>query len=324
MRPSSEKQFLQNGPRNFGKGEPRTFTGSNGSLFVSSRQNYLLLRFVCVTLRPAWVPGRSDLKQAFTLMPQSQTFSWNNARILIADDEPDMREIFAAWFRHLGCTVTEAADGKEALDILARDRFDAIVTDVRMPRVNGVELVQQLHLSGRYIPIVIFVSGYVDLTLPDAFNLGVEAVMSKPCEKKDLIGAVKRSLLRRQLIFEPSITVDPPAPDNYIREAYPLGATASRVALGRGGLSLEFYHGIALDSPIGFSLSFAAGSLTHLAGWGVLRWREQSPDSSRVGIEFMHLDEESLRQFAQWLEENYPVSFIPKDCQSRSFTSAAR
>jgi len=120
---------------------------------------------------------------------------------------------------YLGCTVTEAADGKEALDILARDRLDAIVTDVRMPRVNGVELVHQLHLSGRYIPIVIFVSGYLDLMLPDAFNLGVEAVMSKPCEKKGkkgLSGAVKRSLLRRQLIFEPSIAVDPPAPDNYI------------------------------------------------------------------------------------------------------------
>jgi hypothetical protein len=50
------------------------------------------------------------------------------------------------------------------------------------------------------------------------------------------------------------------------------------------------------DSSVGFSLSFATGSLTHLAGWGVLRWCEHSPDSSRVGIEFMHLNEASLRQ----------------------------
>jgi hypothetical protein len=112
-----------------------------------------------------------------------------------------------------------------------------------------------------------------------------------------------------------------PAPDNYIREAYSLGAAASHVALGRGGLSPEFHHGIAPDSSIGFSLSFATGSLTHLAGWGVLRWGEHSPDSSRAGIEFMHLDEESLRQFPHWLKENDPVSFIPKDCQ-RSVTSA--
>jgi hypothetical protein len=94
------------------------------------------------------------------------------------------------------------------------------------------------------------------------------------------------------------------------------------LALGRGRLSLEFHHRIAPDSSIGFSLSFATGSLTRLVGWGVLRWCEHSPDSSRVGIEFTHLDQESLRQFAQCLEGNDPVSFIPKDCQSRSVTSA--
>jgi len=65
------------------------------------------------------------------------------------------------------------------------------------------------------------------------------------------------------------------------------------------------------NSAIGFSLSFATEPLTHLAGWGVLRWCEHSPDSSRVGIEFMRLDEESLRQFTQRLEELDPVSFIP-------------
>jgi CheY-like chemotaxis protein len=102
-----------------------------------------------------------------------------------------MREIFSAWFRNLGCFVTEAADGKEALEALARQRFDAIVTDVRTPRIDGVQLVRQLHRSGRYTPVVILVSGDVDLPLPDALDLGVEAVISKPCEKKDLIDAVR-------------------------------------------------------------------------------------------------------------------------------------
>src|ERR1700692_2880917 len=114
-----------------------------------------------------------------------------------------MREIFHAWFRTLGCSVTEAADGKEASDALTRQDFDAVVTDVRMPRIDGVRLVQQLHQSGRYIPVVIFVSGHVDLALPDAFALGVEAVLSKPCEKKVLLNAVQKSLRRRNLIFEP-------------------------------------------------------------------------------------------------------------------------
>jgi two-component system, response regulator len=117
-------------------------------------------------------------------MPQPQPFSWKNSHILIADDEPDMREIFSAWFRNLGCSVTEVADGKEALDALSCENFDAVVTDVRMPRIDGVRLVQQLHQSGRYIPVVIFVSGHVELPLPDAFDLGVEAVFPSLARKK--------------------------------------------------------------------------------------------------------------------------------------------
>jgi CheY-like chemotaxis protein len=257
-------------------------------------------------------------------MPQTAPFSWKDARLLIADDEPDMREIFAAWFRNLGCSVTEVADGKEALDALTRERFDAIVTDVRMPRVDGLQLVHQLHQAQRYIPVVIFVSGNVDLTLPDAFDLGIEAVLAKPCDKKELIGAVHRSLLRRQLIFEPPVALDPPAPDAYIRESFAQAPDASQVALGRGGMSLNFVRTAIENSAIGFELSFAEGTISALSGWGQLRWCDATPRGTRIGIEFLHLDEQSLRQFSKWLAENNPVGFIPKDCHSRSVAAPSR
>src|SRR5882762_11320581 len=89
------------------------------------------------------------LNRCSTLMPQPQQFSWHNSRILIADDEPDMREIFAAWFRQLGCIVTEAADGQEALDAVSCDRFDAIVTDVRMPRLGDVQSLREIRPDWR-------------------------------------------------------------------------------------------------------------------------------------------------------------------------------
>jgi hypothetical protein len=106
---------------------------------------------------------------------------------------------------------------------------------------------QWLHRIHR---IVQQVSGYLDLMLPDAFNLGVEAVMSNPCEKKGkkgLSGAVKRSLLRRQLIFEPSIAVDPPAPDNYIPRRHCFARRSrSRRGVSRGTPQYrgEFCHRI--------------------------------------------------------------------------------
>lgn len=254
-------------------------------------------------------------------MPQAQPFSWKNSHILIADDEPDMREIFAAWFRSLGCLVTEAADGQEALDALGGADFDAIVTDVRMPRVDGIQLVQQLREAGRYIPVVIFVSGFADLTLSDAFDLGVEAVLSKPCEKKVLLTAVRRSLLRRDLIFEPPEAVAPPSPESYIRQDVSLNPLY--LALGRGGISLNVRQRFMPEATIGFSLALTEGPLTHLDGWGLLRWCENLPEGSRIGVEFLHLDDDCLGQFAHWLKIRSPLSFIPKDCQSHSVFSAS-
>jgi hypothetical protein len=171
--------------------------------------------------------------------------------------------------------------------------------------------------------VVIFVSGFVDLALPDAFDLGVEAVLSKPCEKTELISAVQRSLLRRDLIFDPPQAVAPPSAENYLRENFPRGLTASQVALGRGGLSLDVHQKMITDSPVGFSLSFAEASLMNLTGWGLMRWHENFPGSARIGIEFLHLEDESLRQFTHWLEQNSPVSFIPKDCHTHAVTSAS-
>ena len=234
-----------------------------------------------------------------------------------------MREIFAAWFRNLGCTVTEAVDGQDALNALTHEHFDAVVTDVRMPKVNGIELVQHLHRSGRYTPVVIFVSGFVDMSLPDAFDLGVEAVLSKPCEKSALVSAVRRSLLRRALIFEPPSAIAPPAAENYLREVFSHGLTGARVALGRGGLSVNIRRKFTQDEVIGFSLSFAEGTLRSLAGWGLIRWSESSSEGTRIGIEFLYLEEETLHQFENWLKLESPISFIPKDCRTHSFTSAS-
>ena len=51
-----------------------------------------------------------------------------------------------------GRTVTEVAAGKQALDALEQGKFDAIVTDARVPRLAGIELVRPLHESGSYTP----------------------------------------------------------------------------------------------------------------------------------------------------------------------------
>ena len=246
-------------------------------------------------------------------MPQPPEFSWKQASILIADDEPDMREIFAAWLRNLGCTVTEVADGREALDALAHNNFDAVVTDVRMPRVDGIQLVRHLHASGKYVPVIIFVSGFVDLPLPDAYDLGVEAVLSKPCPRKELIAALRRSIQRRHLVYEPGEGTAPPDPQNIVREDLPVALEDSSVALGRGGVSFVAPPETPASSAVHFFFTFASGALPCVRGWGVVRWCEKIGERHRAGIEFMYLEEQCRDSFAAWLQRVRPGSFIPKD-----------
>lgn len=256
-------------------------------------------------------------------MPQPPEFSWQQASILIADDEPDMREIFAAWLRNLGCTVTEVADGREALDALARNDFDAVVTDVRMPRLDGIQLVRHLHASGKYVPVIIFVSGFVDLPLPDAYDLGVEAVLSKPCPRKELIAALRRSIQRRHLVYEPGEGTAPPDPENILREEFPVALEDSSVTLGRGGVSLDAAPETPAGSAVHFSLGFAHGVLCSLRGWGVVRWCEKIGERHRAGIEFMYLEEECRESFAAWLQRARPGSFIPKNAIGRGASRAS-
>lgn len=188
--------------------------------------------------------------------------------------------------------------------------------------MNGIELVRRLHESGGYTPVIIFVSGFVDLPLPDAYDLGVEAVLTKPCHRQELVGALRRSIRRRDLIFEPSEGIA--APENgtdRIHHRPEKGLENSPVAVGRGGVSLDTEQQLDPGSSVAFSLDLAGAREdlpTPLCGWGVVRWCGMVSEHVRAGIEFMYLDQESREAFAHWLQREHLSSFIPKMHYARS------
>lgn len=66
-------------------------------------------------------------------------------RVLIADDDPEVRDVLAESFRMEGLDVLEASNGLEALLYVKRDRPDAVVLDLMMPRLGGVEALKRIH-----------------------------------------------------------------------------------------------------------------------------------------------------------------------------------
>jgi DNA-binding NtrC family response regulator len=129
-----------------------------------------------------------------------------DATVLLVDDEPDLRSIIAQWFRREGCNLLVAEDGAQALGIISANKIDVVVSDVRMPVMDGITLLKKVKTSG-YKSSVMFVSGFTDVIKPrESYDLGVEAVMSKPVERRHLLAAVTRILAERDDLwrFPPS------------------------------------------------------------------------------------------------------------------------
>ena len=79
--------------------------------------------------------------------------------ILVVDDEQDFRIILDQALEKVGYTVMTAVDGEEAFQLFIKNEFDLVITDVRMPKVNGIQLIQQIKDENPWIPIIA-ISGF--------------------------------------------------------------------------------------------------------------------------------------------------------------------
>lgn len=102
-------------------------------------------------------------------------------KILIVDDDKLFIESLGAMLRSAGHSVVEAFDGKQGLDFAEEGKPDLIITDVRMPIMDGLEMVEQLRTSdwGKKIPIIILTNDDTTDALNHALESGVTVYLSK-------------------------------------------------------------------------------------------------------------------------------------------------
>lgn len=110
-------------------------------------------------------------------------------RILLVDDEPLVRESIARMLSFLGYQVVSAASATEALNWLAKQPFDLVITDYAMPDMNGDVLGARMKSLNPGQPVLL-ISGYVEHLLTKSSLSGVDVVIGKPFE----IGELRRAL----------------------------------------------------------------------------------------------------------------------------------
>ncbi|HUP52214.1 MAG TPA: response regulator [Longimicrobiales bacterium] len=119
------------------------------------------------------------------------------ARILLADDEERLRDLFARYLVALGHDVRTAGDGHEVLAALSEAPPDVLVTDLNMPDMDGIEILTFLRKQGSAVPVIaISGGGYLgkDLLLTSASMLGAVVTLEKPFALEELRDAVERVL----------------------------------------------------------------------------------------------------------------------------------
>jgi DNA-binding response OmpR family regulator len=117
--------------------------------------------------------------------------------ILVADDDPDIRDIVSFRLRRAGYETVEAANGDDALK-LAHERTPALcILDVMMPRVNGFEVARELRgdPSTEGIPILMLTASVQDKDIAKSFETGADDYLRKPFKTNELLDLVA-SLLR--------------------------------------------------------------------------------------------------------------------------------
>jgi DNA-binding NtrC family response regulator len=114
--------------------------------------------------------------------------------ILVVDDEPDMRDALTAALQREGLCISTAANGVEALEKVQGQSFDLIITDVRMPRMGGLALLQELKRTSPSIP-VIMMTGYGRIEdAVEAMKAGAFDYLLKPFSLEDLKTVVTRAI----------------------------------------------------------------------------------------------------------------------------------
>jgi DNA-binding response OmpR family regulator len=110
-----------------------------------------------------------------------------SGHILIIDDEASLRHTLARILQRVGLDVTTAASGKEALSLVSQQSFDLIYLDVRMPDMNGLEVLKVIHLKFPDLPVVLFTAQPDVSSAVEALRQGAKDYLVKPIKPQALI-----------------------------------------------------------------------------------------------------------------------------------------
>ncbi len=116
------------------------------------------------------------------------------ARILVIEDQEDLATLYESALTKDGFDVTKAYTGEEGWAIFEDDGADAVVMDMTLPEMHGLQTLQQIRSLNANVPVIVVTGETSDDTRQQCERLGVQQYLSKPADHNDIIKALRRAL----------------------------------------------------------------------------------------------------------------------------------
>jgi CheY-like chemotaxis protein len=241
-----------------------------------------------------------------------------DATVLVVDDEEALRRFLAFDLRRKGFNVLEAANGRDALALVLENSVDVVVSDVRMPGGDGVELLDNIKNYHPGIPVVMFVTGFADLTLEEAYDKGADAVFTKPFDRNELLSSINKAITSKDELWGVQEVLDQDCGFG-IELHFPelnYAVSGKLLSIGRGGMFVALTERFpTVGSKTLFKIAFDAGAPQGIEGNSSVRWVRTGSGAAQpegCGIEFAYLTEESRTQVIDLIGSIRTRAFIPK------------
>lgn len=235
--------------------------------------------------------------------------------LLFAEDEPELLQIYAAWFQGRGYKVLSAGNGKDAFSLCQREHVDLVISDVRMAAGDGIELASQLKTNLENSPLVVFLTGFADVSSEEAYDLGVCTILNKPIARLELVQAVERFLKPPRELWTASVDLRPNALVQKNYGSFESALNQGALNFGRGGMFVRGCESLPEDLPVEFQFQFSEGRTPRMDGCGILRWKRTTHYQdlpNGAGIEILRLESHALDVVTEWISRARPKAFIPR------------
>jgi len=243
---------------------------------------------------------------------------YSGLRALVVEDQEAFREAMAYELQSLGFSVATAKEGAEGYQLTKGERFDLILSDIKMPNWDGKRFLQELRkTAAQATPPFAFMTGFADLSIQEAFDLGADAFLGKPINQEKLLAALDLMLQPPDARWTKAAEAAPAKVIKRILSGWGTQELLGTVGFGRRGMFLTLEPStisIKVNDRVGFDLEFSDGPIGRLLGIGKVVWRRppSANEKPAVGIEFEFLEEPSRSTILSYIEAQQPTAAIPQ------------